>query len=138
MSIINPNSGCLSSTGTITMVDTGTYPNYYYDESSPNMNEWRYIRGSSVTRIIEKGGEEMRFLYEVILVNPKDEEFEVGNVVARSETAALMIAYNDSDFSEEESYVEFDDLKTKCRVLMEWKKEKSLEKALEIIKKAIE
>ena len=61
MPIINPSSGCLSS--------TGTYPNYFYDESSPNMNEWRYIRGSSVTRIIEKGGEDMRYLYEVILVN---------------------------------------------------------------------
>ena len=124
MSIINPNSGCLSSTGTIMTCDTGTYPNYYYDESSPNMDDWRYIRGSSVTRIIEKGGEEMRFLYEVILVNPKNENFEIFEIVAKTETSALMQAYEMSDFSgtEELDRVEYDDLKTQCRVLMEWKK----------------
>ena len=55
-----------------------TTSTYYYDESSPNMDDWRYIGGSSVTRIIEKGGEDMRYLYEVILVNPKDDEFEIG------------------------------------------------------------
>ena len=131
-----------------TVCDTAT-GNYYYDESSPNPENWKYLPYDdnynwkylcgSVTRIIDKKGDDnMRYLYEVILVNPKDEEFEVGNVIARSETAALMIAYNDSDFSDEESYVDFDDLKIKCRVIMEWRKEDSLEKALENIKKAIE
>ena len=119
-----------------------TTGSYYYDESSPNPDNWKYVPlcpSAWIPRnIIKKGDDNMRYLYEVILVNPKDEEFEIGNVVARSETAALMIAYNDSDFSEEESYVEFDDLKTQCRVLMSWNKEKSLEKALETIKKAIE
>ena len=117
-----------------------TTGSYYYDESSPNINDWQYksLCPSSWPLLNnEKGGDNMRYLYEVILVNPKNEEFEVGNVIARSETAALMIAYNDSDFSDVESYVEFDDLKTKCRVLMEYKKEDSLEKALENIKKAI-
>ena len=124
--------------GTVCDTATGTY---YYDESSPNINDWQYksLCPSSWPPIKNnnKGDDNMRYLYEVILVNPKNEEFEVGNVIARSETAALMIAYNDSDFSEEESYVDFDDLKIKCRVIMEWRKEDSLEKALENIKKAI-
>ena len=126
---------------------TGTY---YYDESSPNINDWRYrnggywdiSRGSSVTRIIEKGDDNMRYLYEVILVNPEDENFEIFEIVAKTEISALMQAYEMSDFAGNEELeleqVEFDDLKTQCRVLMSWNKEKSLEKALETIKKAIE
>ncbi len=120
-----------------TISGTLTSP-YYYDKSSPNINNWKYI-SDSVTRIIEKGDDDMRYLYEVILVNPKDDEFEVFELVARSETAALMFAYGDSDFNDEKKgYVEFDDLETQCRILMSWKKKKSLEKALETIKKAVE
>jgi len=114
---------------------TGYDPGQYY--------EWKNISGS-VTRIIEKGDDDMRYLYEVILVNPKSDTFYVDRVVARSETSALMEIYNDSPFNEKcESgivcdEIKFDDLKTSCRVLMSWTKEKSLEKALETIKKAVE
>ena len=87
----------------------------------------------------KKGDDNMRYLYEVILVNPKDDEFYVDRVVARSETSALMEVYSDSPFSEREpDVVNFDDLKTSCRVLMEWKKKESLKKAIETIKKAVE
>ena len=119
MPIINPSSGCLSS--------TGTYPNYFYDESSPNINEWKYIPYYPTTRTPinkynNKGDDNMRYLYEVILVNPEDENFEIFEIVAKTETSALLQAYEISDFSgtEELDRVEFDDLKTKCRVLMEW------------------
>jgi hypothetical protein len=85
---------------------------------------------------IKKGGDDdMRYLYEVILVNPKNEAFDVLKVVAKNETSAMMKAYNNSAF---EGEVEFDELKTSCRVLMEWKKEKSLEKAIKMIKEATE
>ena len=71
----------------------------------------------------------MRFLYEVILVNPEDENFEIFEVVAKTETSALMQAYEMSDFAGNEEMdldkVEFDELKTKCRVLMEWRKERT-------------
>ena len=123
---------------------TGTY---YYDESSPSINDWKYMYAPFypapsnviITNITEygknnkKGDDNMRYLYEVILVNPEDEEFEIFEIVAKTETSALLQAYEISDFSgtEELDRVEFDDLKTHCRVLMEWK-------ALENIKKAIE
>lgn len=85
---------------------------------------------------IKKGGDDdMRYLYEVILVNPKTEGFDFMRVVAKNETSAMMKAYNNSAF---EGAVEFDELKTSCRVLMEWKKEKSLEKAIKMIKEATE
>ena len=87
----------------------------------------------------KKGGDEdMRYLYEVILVNPKNDEYVVNYEVARSETSALMEAYKKSQFNSELEGVDFDDLKTSCRVLMEWKKEKSLKKAIETIKEAVE
>ena len=87
----------------------------------------------------KKGDDDMRYLYEVILVNPKNDEFYIDKVVARSETSALMEVYNDSPFMErKDSVVKFDDLKTSCRILMEWKKEKSLKKAIETIKEAVE
>lgn len=70
----------------------------------------------------KRGGDNMRYLYEVILVNPKNDTFYVDRVVARSETSALMRAYEHSDFSSTGLKVEFDDLKTSCRILMEWKK----------------
>ena len=118
---------------------------YYYDESSPNIENWRYVNVPSVwidNNQYKKGGDNMRYLYEVILVNPEDENFEIFEIVAKNEISALMQAYEMSDFAGNEELeleqVEFDDLKTQCRVIMEWKKEKSLEKALETIKKAIE
>jgi len=100
--------------------------------------EWEKIRGS-VSRIIEpkKGDDDMRYLYEVILVNPKNDTYYTNRVIARSETSALMKTYNESHFSIENDVL-FDDLKTSCRILMEWKKEKSLKKAIETIKKAVE
>ena len=134
---------------------------YYYDESSPNINDWGYKyypppynTGEQFDEAIKrlenkinnnkKGDENMRYLYEVILVNPKSDTFYVDRVVARSETSALMEIYKDSPFNEKcESGIvcdatPFDDLKYNCKQLMEWKKEKSLEKALETIKKAVE
>ena len=123
MTIRDQDYGCVVTTNAANTI-TGTY---YYDESSPNMDDWRYIRGSSVTRIIEKGGEDMRYLYEVILINPEDENFEIFEIVAKNEVSALIQAYEISDFNGNEEMdldkVDFDDLKTKCRVLMEWKKE---------------
>ena len=129
---------------------TITGSNIYYDESSPNIEQWRYVNVPSVwyeptpKNNNKKGDDDMRYLYEVILVNPKNDTFYVDRVVARSETSALMEIYKDSPFNEKcESGIvcdatAFDDLKTNCKVLMEWKKEKSLEKALETIKKAVE
>ena len=112
---------------TTTTKTTGS--GYYYDESSPNINDWQYKSlCPSCWPLLnnEKGGDNMRYLYEVILVNPKDDEFEIGNVVARSEVAALMYAYEDSKFNDtDKEYADFDDLKTQCRVLMQWKKEVS-------------
>ena len=81
-----------------------------------------------------KENEDMRYLYEVILVNPKNDTFYETKVIARSDTSALLNAYNKSKFET----ILFDDLKTSCRVLMEWEKEKSLTKAIETIKKAVE
>ena len=129
---------------TTTTKTTGS--GYYYDESSPNPDNWRYASlcpGAWIPiNIIKKGDDNMRYLYEVILVNPKNEEFEIFEIVAKTETSALMQAYEMSDFAGNEELeleqVDFDDLKTHCRVLFEWKKEKSLEKALETLKKAIE
>ena len=121
------------SSGTITTSNAGDFPyafpipNFYYDESSPNIEDWRYVQCPSIwyEPNIKEGGENMRYLYEVILVNPKDDEFEIFELVARSETAALMYAYEDSDFSgndDEKDNVCFDDLKVQCRILMSWKK----------------
>ena len=139
----------ITRTGTMTT----TTGKYIYDESSPNPDNWKYLPyddnynwkylcGSVTTIIDKKGGDNMRYLYEVILVNPKDENFEIFEIVAKTEISALMQAYEMSDFAGNEELeleqVEFDDLKTQCRVIMEWRKEKSLEKALETIKKAIE
>ena len=83
----------------------------------------------------KKGGDDMRYLYEVILVNPKNDACYSGKTVKKTETSALMKIYQESQFHND---VDFDDLKTSCRVLMEWKKEKSLKKAIETIKEAVE
>ena len=127
MSIKDQDYGCVVTTSNTAWNTTaGTY---FYDESSPNIENWRYVNVPSVwidNNQYKKGDDNMRYLYEVILVNPKDEEFEVGNVVARSEVAALMYAYEDSKFNDtDREYADFDDLKTQCRVLMQWKKEVS-------------
>ena len=135
---------------TVADITTTTGSGYYYDANSPNPNDWRYMYTpftyfptvEEMNKYNKKGDDNMRYLYEVILVNPKDENFEIFEIVAKTEISALMQAYEMSDFAGNEELeleqVEFDDLKTQCRVLMEWKKEKSLEKALETIKKAIE
>jgi len=66
----------------------------------------------------------MRYLFEVILVNPKNDAYEVFEATGKNETSALFEAYSLSQTMEESEIkgVEFDDLKTQCRVLMEWKK----------------
>ena len=96
--------------------------------------DWR-IRNYEIKKI--KENEDMRYLYEVILVNPKNEQFFECKVIARSETSALMEAYNKIPVMFGKN-TKFDDLKTSCRILMEWKKEKSLTKAIETIKEAVE
>ena len=149
----NGDPNYYSSLVTDNTAGTITTGSYYYDESSPNINDWGY-RYYTAPVIIptpftyfptieemnnnKKGDDDMRYLYEVILVNPKNDTFYVDRVVARSETSAMMAVYAESNFIQPPSVVKFDDLKTSCRVLMEWKKEKSLEKALETIKKAVE
>jgi len=72
----------------------------------------------------EKEKEDMRYLYEVILVNPKNDAYEVFEATGKNGTSALFEAYSLSQTMEESEIkgVEFDDLKTQCRVLMEWKK----------------
>ena len=116
-------------TGTITVGTTGTSPNYYYDTSSPNINDWQYksLCPSIWTPLYnnKKGDDDMRYLYEVILVNPKNDAFRLDTVVAKSETSALLKAYEYSDFSSTGLRVEFDDLKTSCHIIFEWKKEVS-------------
>ena len=140
MSTGDQNYGCVTTTNTADTI-TGSY---YYDESSPDIEKWRYVNVPSVWYEPinnKKGDDNMRYLYEVILVNPKTDDFYITEVVAKSETSALMKAYIDSDFGgtvNDVKNVFFDDLKTSCRVLMSWTKEKSLEKALETIKKAVE
>ena len=133
MSTRDQDYGCVVTTNTANTI-TGIY---YYDESSPNIENWRYVNIPSVwidNNQYNKGDNNMRYLYEVILVNPEDENFEIFEIVAKTEVSALIQAYEISDFSGTEELeleqVDFDDLKTKCRVLMEWK-------ALENIKKAI-
>jgi len=125
-----------NTAGTITGSDI------YYDESSPNINDWQYVPmcPSSWPMSInnKKGDDDMRYLYEVILVNPKNDDFYTTKVVAKSETSALMKAYTESGFIQPTTSVPFDELETRYNKIMEWKKEKSLEKALETIKKAVE
>ena len=115
--------------------DTNTYtidPNYW---GIPIVGG--RTREGIITKI-EKGDDDMRCLYEVILVNPKTDEFFTTKVVAKSETSALMKAYTESGIIQPTTSVPFDELETRYNKIMEWKKEKSLEKALETIKKAVE
>ena len=87
----------------------------------------------------EKEKEDMMYLWEVILVNPKTNDFEIYDVTAKSETSALMEVYKISqeDIESEIFDVDFDDLKTQCTITMQWKKEKDLKKAIETIKDAV-
>ena len=124
-------SNCVTTTCWSNTGDYYTYANPIVDNGLINL--------ASQNIINEKEGKDMRYLYEVILVNPKNDAFEVFEAVAKTETSALFEAYSLSQTMEESEIkgVEFDDLKTQCRVLMEWKKEKDLKKAIETIKEAV-
>ena len=140
------NHGCITTTDTANTFTSDLYyttPNYTYEPIVNIPSVWYALTPLYQNK---KGDDDMRYLYEVILVNPKDDDFYVDRVVAKSETSALMFAYGKSNFSNVSKVatklisvdVPFDDLKTSCRVLMEWKKKESLKKAIEIIKKAVE
>jgi len=144
--LVNTATHTWADSGTLTTAGTGDYYTYgtgsiYVEPMAIDPYEWKKISGS-VSRIIEpkKGDENMRYLYEVILVNPKNDSFDRSTVVAKSETSALMKAYKQAQEMKVSSIwgIEFDDLKTSCKILMSWEKEKSLNKAIETIKKAVE
>ena len=119
--------------------DFETYGNYDIpsrEEIIQSVNIWNSINMPLLIDNKNKGGKDMRYLYEVILVNPKNDAFEIDVFVAKTETSALMQAYD--EYSKVLENIEFDDLKTQCRILMEWKKEKDLKKAIETIKEAVE
>jgi len=127
------------SVTTSSALGTGTW--YEYTTPYYEMPQQPVVISTPIHQNKKKGDDDMRYLYEVILVNPKNDDFYMKAVVARSETSALMKVYNESPFGlceEDKDCVSFDDLKTSCRILMEWKKEKSLKKAIETIKKAVE
>jgi hypothetical protein len=135
------SSGCVTVSNTTDTISGGWYGIATAPYQEPVQIFTPFITEVSKEKIIKEGDDEdMRYLYEVILVNPEDENFEIFEVVAKNETSALMQTYEISDFkgTKEVERVEFDELKTHCRILFEWKKEKSLEKALETIKKAVE
>ena len=120
----NGDPNYYSSLATDNTAGTITTGSYYHDESLPNIEKWRYVDVPTPLYQNKKGDDDMRYLYEVILVNPKNEEYFIGNVVARSEAAALIFAYNDSTFSDKDKdNINFDDLKTSCHIVFEWKKE---------------
>ena len=107
--------------------DFETYGNYDIpsrEEIIQSVNIWNSINMPLLIDNKNKGGKDMRYLYEVILVNPKNDAFEIDVFVAKTETSALFEAYSLSQSLEESEIkgIEFDDLKTQCRVLMEWKK----------------
>ena len=145
-----PNYTIGVESGSTAVSNAGDYP-YYYEVTTPYYQPqepilsipsvWTEPIPVNIKDLYDKckgGDENMRYLYEVILVNPKNGEFYIGRVVARSETSALMAIYAESNFIQPPNVVPFDDLKTSCRALFEWKKEKSLKKAIETIKKAVE
>ena len=122
-----------SLTTSNTAVTTATADDWVYTTPNYDMSHQPVVNIPSVwftpTPLYKnkKGDENMRYLYEVILVCPKDDDFEIFEVVAKTEASALMQAYNMSDFSGNDELnldeVPFDELKTQCRVLMSWKKE---------------
>ena len=124
------------SSGTVTVgtgsIDSAT-GNIWWDNTTPNPL-YNYLEFKN-----EKEKEDMMYLWEVILVNPKNDAFEIYDVTAKSETSALMEVYKISqeDIESEIFDVDFDDLKTQCTITMQWKKEKDLNKAIETIKDAV-
>jgi len=124
-------SNCVTTTCWSNTGDYYTYANPIVDNGLINL--------ASQNIINEKEKEDMMYLWEVILVNPKDDNYEIFEVTAKSETSALMEAYMLSQTEEDSELnnVEFDDLKTSSKVLFEWKKEKDLKKAIETIKDAV-
>ena len=115
---------------------SGTTGDFYTLPYTTDVEFFKSFNWHGIDNTINKNkeNEDMRYLYEVILVNPKNDTFYETKVIARSDTSALLNAYNKSPFET----ILFDDLKTSCRVLMQWEKEKSLTKAIETIKKAVE
>jgi len=124
-------SNCVTTTCWSNTGDYYTYANPIVDNGLINL--------ASQNIINKKEKEDMMYLWEVILVNPKDDNYEIFEVTAKSETSALMEAYMLSQTEEDSELnnVEFDDLKTSSKVLFEWKKEKDLKKAIETIKDAV-
>jgi len=128
-----PNTGGLYVDG-----QSGSWYGYrQYDYNYGKWDEYVYPDYVGVNKMIDKikkENEDMRYLYEVILVNPKNDTFYMENIVARSDTSALIEVYDRSTLGE----IAFDDLEVSCRRLMEWKKEKSLTKAIKTIQDAVE
>ena len=110
---------CTSNTTDSGCITTSNAGLNYYTYANPIVDNG-LINLASQNIINEKEGEDMRYLYEVILVNPINDAYEIFTVVAKSETSALMQAYD--EHSKVLENIEFDDLKTQCRILMEWKK----------------
>ena len=108
------DSGCITTSNA--GLNYYTYANPIVDNSLINL--------ASQNIINEKEEEDMRYLYEVILVNPINDAYEIYDAAGKNETSALFEAYSLSQSLEESEIkgIEFDDLKTQCRVLMEWKK----------------
>ena len=123
------------SSGTVTVgtgsIDSAT-ENIWWDNTTPNPL-YNYLEFKN-----EKEKEDMMYLWEVILVNPKTDDFEAFEVTAKSETSALMEAYGLSQVENSDiNGIEFDDLVSQCNVEMEWVKEKSLTKAIKTIQEAV-
>jgi len=112
-------------------IDSAT-ENIWWDNTTPNPL-YNYLEFKN-----EKEKEDMMYLWEVILVNPKTDDFEAFEVTAKSETSALMVAYGLSQVENSDiNGIEFDDLVSQCNVEMEWVKEKSLTKAIKTIQEAV-
>ena len=124
-------SNCVTTTCWSNTGDYYTYANPIVDNGLINL--------ASQNIINEKEKEDMMYLWEVILVNPKTDDFEAFEVTAKSETSALMVAYGLSQVENSDiNGIEFDDLVSQCNVEMEWVKEKSLTKAIKTIQEAVE
>jgi len=123
-------SNCVTTTCWSNTGDYYTYANPIVDNGLINL--------ASQNIINEKEKEDMMYLWDIILVNPKNDAFEAFEVTAKSETSALMEAYTLSQIEDSDiNGIEFDDLKVQCTMEMQWKKEKDLNKAIETIKDAV-
>ena len=120
VSTTTANSGCItinSDSNTLTSTDAYTIDPKYYEWTTANLGT------AYGTPNNKKGGDEdMRYLYEVFLVNPKNDTCFADKIIARSETSALMKTYHNSEY---DGNIDFDDLKISCRVLIQWKKKQS-------------